>query len=57
MARGPRRAEFGIHALTIGGESVGAHLAVMVLLRLRDKHALPRAFRARTSMPASSTWA
>jgi acetyl esterase len=42
---GPGKTEFGIHALTIGGESVGAHLAVMVLLRLRDKHNLPRAFR------------
>ena len=42
---GPGKAELGIHALTIGGESVGAHLAVMVLLRLRDKHNLPRAFR------------
>jgi acetyl esterase len=42
---GPGRAEFGIHALTIGGESVGAHLAVMVLLRLRDLHDQPRAFR------------
>ncbi|HEV7439954.1 MAG TPA: alpha/beta hydrolase [Methylobacterium sp.] len=42
---GPGRAEFGVTALTIGGESVGAHLAVMVLLRLRDRHNLPRAFR------------
>ena len=42
---GPGRAEFGISALTIGGESAGAQLAVMVLLRLRDKHGLPRAFR------------
>ncbi|TXM90493.1 alpha/beta hydrolase, partial [Methylobacterium sp. WL122] len=32
---GPGKAEFGVTALTIGGESVGAHLAVMVLLRLR----------------------
>jgi acetyl esterase/lipase len=42
---GPGKAELGIHALTIGGESVGAHLAVMTLLRLRDRHNLPRAFR------------
>lgn len=42
---GPGRAEFGVSALTIGGESVGAHLAVMTLLRLRDLHDLPRAFR------------
>lgn len=42
---GPGKAEFGITALTIGGESAGAHLAVMTLLRLRDIHNLPRAFR------------
>lgn len=42
---GPGKTEFGITALTIGGESVGAHLAVMTLLRLRDHHGLPRAFR------------
>ncbi|KQP50427.1 alpha/beta hydrolase [Methylobacterium sp. Leaf399] len=42
---GPGRAEFGISALTIGGESAGAHLAVMTLLRLRDRHAMPNAFR------------
>ena len=39
------RTELGVGPLAIGGESVGAHLAVMVLLRLRDKHGLPRAFR------------
>jgi acetyl esterase/lipase len=42
---GPGRAELGVTSLTIGGESVGAHLAVMTLLRLRDHHNLPRAFR------------
>ena len=42
---GPGKAEYEINALTIGGESVGAHLAVMTLLRLRDHHALPRGFR------------
>ena len=42
---GPGKTELGVHALTIGGESVGAHLAVMTLLRLRDRHGLPRAFR------------
>ncbi|NEU11792.1 alpha/beta hydrolase [Methylobacterium sp. BTF04] len=42
---GPGRAEFGISALTIGGESAGAHLAVMTMLRLRDRHAMPSAFR------------
>ncbi|WP_163594852.1 alpha/beta hydrolase fold domain-containing protein, partial [Klebsiella pneumoniae] len=35
---GPGKAELGVTALTIGGEAVGAHLAVMVLLRLRDRH-------------------
>lgn len=42
---GPGKAEIGVTALTIGGESVGAHLAVETLLRLRDHHNLPRAFR------------
>ncbi len=42
---GPGRAAFGVSALTIGGESVGAHLAVSTLLRLRDRHNLPNAFR------------
>ena len=33
--------------LTIGGESAGAHLAVVALLRLRDRHGIsPRAFAA-----------
>jgi len=33
--------------LTIGGESAGAHLAVVSLLRLRDRHGIsPRAFAA-----------
>jgi acetyl esterase/lipase len=32
------RAEFGTDRLLIGGESAGAHLAVVTLLRLRDKH-------------------
>ena len=31
---------------TIGGESAGAHLSVLTLLRLRDKHGAPDAFRA-----------
>ncbi|MEH3147226.1 MAG: alpha/beta hydrolase [Methylobacterium frigidaeris] len=39
------RGLFGVEALTIGGESVGAHLAVMTMLRLRDRHALPGVFR------------
>jgi len=32
------RSEFGTEKLIIGGESAGAHLAVMTLLRLRDRH-------------------
>lgn len=42
---GPGKVELGVSALTIGGESVGAHLAVMTMLRLRDLHGMPRAFR------------
>ena len=37
--------EFGTERLLIGGESAGAHLAVVTLLRLRDRHGLA-AFRA-----------
>ena len=33
-------AEFGTGRLLIGGDSAGAHLAVVALLRLRDKHGL-----------------
>jgi acetyl esterase/lipase len=33
-------AEFGTTRLWIGGESAGAHLAVVTLLRLRDRHGL-----------------
>ena len=32
--------------LTIGGESAGAHLSVLTLLRLRDRHGITGAFRA-----------
>jgi len=32
------RAEFGTDRLTIGGESAGAHLSAVTLLRLRDRH-------------------
>jgi acetyl esterase len=39
-------AEFGSDRLSIGGESAGAHLAVVTLLRLRDKHQLAGAFSA-----------
>ncbi|MFI6682179.1 alpha/beta hydrolase fold domain-containing protein [Streptomyces sp. NPDC050485] len=38
--------EFGTRRLTIGGESAGARLAVVTLLRLRDRHGLGGAFRA-----------
>jgi acetyl esterase/lipase len=30
--------DFGGHALAIGGESAGAHLSALTILRLRDKH-------------------
>ncbi len=32
------QSEFGIRRLLIGGESAGAHLAVVTLLRMRDRH-------------------
>jgi len=32
------QAEFGSNLLTIGGESSGAHLAAVTLLRMRDRH-------------------
>jgi acetyl esterase len=40
------RSEFGTGRLTIGGESAGAHLSVLTLLRLRDRHGIRGAFRA-----------
>jgi acetyl esterase/lipase len=36
--------EFGTSRLLIGGESAGAHLSVVTLLRLRDRHAITDAF-------------
>ncbi|WP_035791398.1 alpha/beta hydrolase [Kitasatospora mediocidica] len=39
-------AEFGTRRLLIGGESAGAHLSVLTLLRLRDRHGITGAFRA-----------
>jgi acetyl esterase len=39
--------ELGLPArLAIGGESAGAHLSVLTLLRLRDRHGVTGAFRA-----------
>ncbi|CAM5256952.1 Acetyl esterase [Streptomyces alboniger] len=37
--------EFGTDRLLIGGESAGAHLSVVTLLRLRDRHGITGAFR------------
>ncbi|WP_129308288.1 alpha/beta hydrolase [Streptomyces sp. L2] len=39
-------AEFGTGRLLIGGESAGAHLSVVTLLRLRDRHGITGAFQA-----------
>ncbi|MBN6055931.1 alpha/beta hydrolase, partial [Nonomuraea sp. RK-328] len=39
-------AEFGTERLLIGGESAGAHLSVVTLLRLRDQYGIAGAFRA-----------
>jgi acetyl esterase/lipase len=39
-------AEFGTERLLIGGESAGAHLSVLTLLRLRDRHGITGAFKA-----------
>ena len=59
------RAEFGTDRLTIGGESAGAHLAVVTLLRLRDRHGITGAFRGAnlaygaydlTMTPSSRLW-
>ncbi|MGA0532989.1 alpha/beta hydrolase [Hansschlegelia sp. KR7-227] len=42
-------ARFGAKTLLIGGESAGAHLAVVTLLRLRDRHGLSPFARANLS--------
>lgn len=39
-------AEFGTERLLICGESAGAHLSVVTLLRLRDRHGITGLFRA-----------
>ncbi|RZL88164.1 MAG: alpha/beta hydrolase [Variovorax sp.] len=57
-------AEFGGDVLAIGGESAGAHLAVLTLLRLRDRHGITP-FRAAalsfgcydlTPTPSAANW-
>jgi len=39
-------AEYGTDKLLIGGGSAGAHLALVALLRLRDRHGISNAYRA-----------
>ena len=59
------KAEFGTENLVIGGESAGAHLAAVALLRLRDRHGLEDAYRGAnllygaydlTSTPSVRAW-
>jgi acetyl esterase len=45
-------AEFGSSRLLIGGESAGAHLSVVTLLRLRDKHGFSGFSRANLTFGA-----
>jgi len=40
------RSQFGTDVLLLGGDSVGASLAVLLLLRLRDLHGITGSFRA-----------
>ena len=40
------RAEFGSERLLIGGESAGAHLSALTLLRMRDRHGAQERFAA-----------
>ena len=42
-------------ALAIGGESAGAHLSALTLLRLRDRHAITDALGPPCSSTAAST--
>ena len=48
-------AELGSDRLCIGGESAGANLAVVTLLRLRDRHGFARLPRRAASSRASTT--
>ena len=62
---GNANAEFGTENLVIGGESAGAHLASVALLRLRDRHGLADAYKGAnllygaydlTLTPSSRAW-
>jgi acetyl esterase/lipase len=46
LDRGARELGVPTDRLTLGGESAGAHLAALTLLRLRDRHGVRGAFRA-----------
>ena len=59
------KGEFGTDNLVIGGESAGAHLSAVTLLRLRDRHELGDAYRGAnllygaydlTGTPSVSAW-
>ena len=45
--------DFGGDALAIGGESAGAHLSVVTMLRLRDRRGCPYSGSRRSSTPCS----
>jgi len=58
-------AEFGTENLVIGGESAGAHLSSVALLRMRDRHGLTSAYKGAnllygaydlTLTPSSRAW-
>jgi acetyl esterase len=46
LDRGAKELGAPVDCLTLGGESAGAHLSVLTLLRLRDLHGMKGAFRA-----------
>ncbi len=46
LERGAAELGAPVDRLTLGGESAGAHLSVLTLLRLRDRHGIRGAFRA-----------